>query len=56
MERPEDFEEREETPAEANEEIAQTTGEGDADPSRDDRYVGTDQAQAVADAEEQPDI
>lgn len=56
MERPADFEEREEPPAEINADIADTVGEADADPSRDGRYVGTDVPQAVADAEDQPDI
>ena len=56
MERPEDYEEREEPPAEANAEIAETVGDADDDPAREDRYVGTDVPQAVSDAEDQPDI
>ena len=57
MERPEDFVEREQPPADTNAEIADTTGDAaDEDPAGDDRYVGTDLPQAVSDAEDQPDI
>lgn len=55
MERPEDFEEREEAPAEANADIAETVGD-DQDPSREDRHAGGHVPEAVSGAEDQPDI
>lgn len=50
MERPQDFEEREQPPAEVNAEIAETAGDPHEDPARDER------AEGVSGAEDQPDI